>query len=240
MSKGTKLKVFKAVGAGFATPHNNPSMFVVSAIYSAIMSTFMFFTVAFYQPHEAPDYISSLTGLLSLGEYLLFALVVIITSIFAFAMLSKMAFDSLEGKPDLSEALALSVRKFVPLLAAYILYYLIMLFGLILLIIPGIFLSIKLYYFQYFILFDNKGVIESLRLSWQMVKGNWWRTALLLLIWGILGFVSAFVGNLPRTAEVIIYFVIYLLFSPWSTSSIVNAYTQLKVKAESPSEPIEA
>lgn len=240
MSTRTKLKVFRAVGAGFAIPHKNPSMFVVSAIYSAIMSTFMFFTVAFYQPQEAPDYISSLTGLLSLGEYLLFALVVIMASIFTFAILSKMAFDSLEVKPDVSEALALSVRKFVPLLAAHILYYLIIMFGFIFLLIPGIFLSVKLYYFQYFILFDNKGVIESLRLSWQMVKGNWWRTALLLVIWGILGSISALVGNMPRTTEVIIYFVVYLLFTPWSASSIVNAFTQLNVKTESTSEPIEA
>ena len=238
MSNGIKLKIFQAVGSGFSIPHKNPSMFIVSAIYSAIMSTFMFFTIAFYQPGEEPDYMSALTGILSSGEFLLFASIVGIASILFYSVLSKMAFDSIDAKPELSEAVALSVRKLIPLFIMYILYFLIVMFGYILLIIPGIFLSIKLFYSQYFILFENKGVIESFRSGWQIIKGNWWRTSALFLIWGIIGSVTAFVPYLPRTPETIIHFVLYLLMTPWSASSFVQAYTQLKGKTESPTMPV--
>lgn len=234
MLNGIKLKIFQAVGSGFSIPHKNPSMFLISSIYSAIMSTFMFFTIAFYQPGEEPELIASITGILTLGEYLFFTLIVGIASILTYSMLSKIAFDSIDGKPELSEAVALSVRKLIPLLVMYILYFLIVVFGSILLVIPGIFLSIKLFYSQYFILFENKGVIESLRSSWQIVKRNWWRTFALFLIWGIIGSVTTFVPYLPRTTETIIYFVLYLLMTPWSASSFVQAYTQLKDKTESP------
>lgn len=241
MSTRIKLKVFRAFGSGFTIPHKNPSMFAVSAIYSAILSTFMYFTAAFYQIGEEPDFIASVTGILSPGEYLFFALIVGIAAILTTAVLSKMAYDSLDGKPDLSEALALSVHKFLPLIAMYILFYLIVIFGTVLLIIPGIFLSLKLAYSQYFILLDNKGVIESLRLSWLIVKGNWWRTLALALIWGIIiAPISTFVINLPRTSETVIYFVLYLLITPWMTSSFVNAYAQLKVRIESPAEVVES
>lgn len=240
MSNRTKLRVFRAVASGFSIPHKNPSMFLVSAIYSAIMSAFMFFTIAFYQPGEEPELIASVTGILSLGEYLFFALVVGIASILLYSILSKIAFDSIVGKPELSEAVALSVRKFLPIFVMYILYVLIVVFGSILLIIPGIFLSIKLFYSQYFILFDNKGVIESLRSSWRMVKGNWRRTFALILIWGIMGAVTVFIPYLPRTSETIIYFVLYLLITPWSASSFVQAYMQLKENTESPTMNVES
>jgi len=228
MPNRIKLKVFQAVGSGFSIPHRNPSMFIVSAIYSTIISAFMFFTTAFYQPGEEPEYLYALTGILSLGEYLFFAVVIGIASILFYSVLSKMAFDSIEGKPELSEAVALSVRKLIPLIVMYILYVLIVVFGSILLIIPGIFLSIRLFYSQYFILFENKGVIESFRSSWQIIKGNWWRTLALLLIWGIISSITAFIPYLPRTAETIVYFVVYLLMIPWSASSSVQAYTQLR------------
>jgi len=240
MSNRIKLKIFQAVGSGFSISHKNPSMFIVSAIYSAILSTFMFFTIAFYQPGEEPDYMYALTGILSLGEYLLFASIIGIASILFYSVLSKMAFDSIDGKPELSEAVALSVNKLIPLFVMYILYFLIVMFGSILLIIPGIFLSIKLFYSQYFILFENKSVIESFRSSWQIIKGNWWRTFALILIWGIIHSVTSFVPYLPRTPETIIYFVIYLLMIPWSASSSVQAYIQLKGKTESPTMPVES
>jgi len=240
MSNGIKLKIFQAVSSGFSIPHKNPSMFIVSAIYSATISTFMFFTIAFYQPGEEPDYMYALTGILSLGEYLIFASIIGIASILFYSVLSKMAFDSIDGKPELSEAVALSVHKLIPLFVLYILYFLIIMFGSILLIIPGIFLSIKLFYSQYFILFENKGVIESFRSGWQIIKGNWWRTFALLLIWGIISSVTTFVPYLPRTPETIIYFVLYLLMTPWSASSSVQAYTQLKGNTESQTMPIES
>ncbi|MBT9175609.1 MAG: hypothetical protein DDT22_01293 [candidate division WS2 bacterium] len=241
MSNGIKLKVFQAVGSGCSIPYKNPSMFLVSAIYSAIVSTFVFFTSAFYQPGEEPEFLYSITGILSLGEFLFFLLVVGTASILFYSVLSKMAYDSLDGKPDFSEAISLSVRKFLPLFVVYILGLLIVVFGIILLVIPGIFLAVKLSYPTFFILFDNQGVMQSFRSGWQIIKGNWWRTFALLLIWGLIsgliGFVSVY---LPRTTETIIHFVLYLLITPWIISAFVQAYTQLKGKTESPTMPVES
>ncbi|MBT9151779.1 MAG: hypothetical protein DDT40_01975 [candidate division WS2 bacterium] len=229
MSKGNPLKIWKTVGLGFKIPHLNPSVFIPAALSSAVSSAFMFFTVAFYQPGEEPELIQTFTGILSTGEFTIFALLNLLITVFAGVVITKMAYDSSVGKPDMTEAISFSAKKFIPILATSILYGLIVSLGTVLLILPGIFLSIKLMLFMYFILFENKGILNSLSASWQLLKGNWWRVFALSFIWGTIMFVPAtFIVYLGRTTETIVYFVLYLLWQAWLYSSFVAAYQHLR------------
>ena len=58
-----------------------------------------------------------------------------------------------------------------------ILYGLAIVVGLILLVIPGIILSISLCLAFYLVALENKGAVDSLKSSHALVKGYWWRTA---------------------------------------------------------------
>jgi uncharacterized membrane protein len=46
-------------------------------------------------------------------------------------------------------------------------------FGFILLIIPGIILSIRLGFFDYLIVDKNSRIVESLKKSWEITKGQY-------------------------------------------------------------------
>jgi len=59
------------------------------------------------------------------------------------------------------------------------------------LIIPGIILSIRLSFFDYFIVDRNSKIIESLKKSWEITKGNTWNLFLLYLLLGLINFLGA-------------------------------------------------
>jgi len=54
--------------------------------------------------------------------------------------------------------------------------------GVLLFIVPGIFLSIAFAFYLPFILFENTSILESLKESWQLVWGYWWRVFALMAI----------------------------------------------------------
>ncbi len=64
-----------------------------------------------------------------------------------------------------------------------IVYSVIVGIGFLLLIIPGIILSIKLQFYTYFIVDKNAGPIEALQKSWEVTKGVKWN---LFLFWWLL------------------------------------------------------
>jgi hypothetical protein len=73
-------------------------------------------------------------------------------------------------------ALARAVRCLLSLIGAAILYFLAMAGGLILLIIPGIILSLSLSFGFFAIVLDGESALAGLKRSHRLVWGNWWRT----------------------------------------------------------------
>lgn len=62
---------------------------------------------------------------------------------------------------------------------ASILMGLAVLLGIVLLVIPGIFLAVRLSQFQFAIIDQKLGPIDGLRASWEITKGNFWNLFLL-------------------------------------------------------------
>lgn len=86
---------------------------------------------------------------------------------------------------------------FLNYLIASIISGIVIFFGLIFFIIPGIILAIKLFFFSYFIVDKKAGPLEALKKSWQMTKGKKWNLFLfffLLMLINILGFLCLIIG----------------------------------------------
>jgi len=74
------------------------------------------------------------------------------------------------------QSLARGVRCVLSLIGAAILYFLAMAGGLILLIIPGIILSLSLSFGFFAIVLEGESALGGLKRSHRLVWGNWWRT----------------------------------------------------------------
>jgi uncharacterized membrane protein len=106
-----------------------------------------------------------------------------------------------------------SLDKFVPLLILHLLISLLVVLGLMLLILPGIYLAISYLFAHFFVWFYDLEPSEALRMSRKTVSGNFGQILLLCLILGginLLGILAFGVGillTLPFS-----YCVIYATF----------------------------
>lgn len=111
-------------------------------------------------------------------------------------------------------------RLFFRYFFASILYFLIVVFGILLLIIPGIYLYIRLQFYDYFIVDKKSGIIESLKRSWAITQGNVWNLFLfdlLLVLINLLGALLLIVG----------------LFATVPTSMVARAFVYRKLLTQS-------
>lgn len=87
-------------------------------------------------------------------------------------------------------------KRFIPNFALVMLYLLIVVAGVLLFIIPGIFLLVSLIMSSLIFWLEDQSIINSLRGSFDLVKNNWWRSSLLLVVWILIALVFSFVNSL--------------------------------------------
>ena len=79
------------------------------------------------------------------------------------------------------------------LLGSGVLYFLIIILGVLLLILPGIFAAIALSLYSIVIIREKASAQESLRRSYELTKGKWWSTFGLIFV---IGFIAAIISML--------------------------------------------
>lgn len=110
-----------------------------------------------------------------------FLLLLVIDSLFNLGYL-KNIFQALDGEEPQFSAYGQESRKILKYIGASLLFTIISLIGLGLFIIPGIYLSIRLQFFQAYIVDEDCGVIESLKRSWELTRGHAWSLFVLFLV----------------------------------------------------------
>ena len=97
---------------------------------------------------------------------------------------SSVKMAAIAGGSDASfgTAVTRSLLRLPSLFVALVLYMIAITIGSILLLVPGLILSVSLLLFVGPCLFDNKGPIGCLLASHRLVWGDWWRTAAILVV----------------------------------------------------------
>jgi hypothetical protein len=117
-------------------------------------------------------------------------------------------------------ALFQGFKKFFPLFGAYILSVIAVFFGLLLLILPGVYVGARLALFPSFMMMENKGVLDSLKLSWEATDehgGTLFGLTLLFIL--IMLIPSSIFSSLlePGLTQIIILGIFeYAIVIPWS------------------------
>ncbi len=124
-------------------------------------------------------------------------------------------------KITILKSISLSFQKFWNLLWGNLIATIILVFGTIFLIIPGLYFFPKLYFMSTAIAIDNYNISQSIENSWNMTKGNFWliyRSFLLMILitlfpfifmifiseyFGILTYLTTFVAVLLGNAFII-------------------------------------
>ena len=140
----------------------------------------------------------------------------------------KNIFQALDGEEPQFSAYGQQSRKIITYLIANILFSIAVCIGTVLLIIPGIYLYLRLQFFTAFIVEENCGIIESLQKSWNMTQGQTLPLFLLLLTMigtAIVGCILFFVGLF--VAVPLIYMMQCYTFRKLNTISTEEEVQQL-------------
>lgn len=109
-----------------------------------------------------------------------------------------------DGKDARFSDIVAPIRKFFIFFIAKILYCLLVLLGLIVFIVPGIYVYLKYQYFAHAMVYKNMGIVESFKESARITQGELWHLAkyqLVILLLNISGFITiiGFLITLPMT-----------------------------------------
>ncbi|MGD9000478.1 MAG: hypothetical protein PVF75_08695 [Granulosicoccaceae bacterium] len=102
--------------------------------------------------------------------------------IFIVAMIHRMNSFTTGRLSSIGASLGIGVRKFLPMFVMSLLYGIAVAAGFILLIIPGIFLSVAFILAHIALVAEDRGPLNALGRSWELVKNNWWRTFIVISV----------------------------------------------------------
>lgn len=138
----------------------------------------------------APDGLERLAQFFSSASLWRSALAVSLLSLWPVCALVLCADASVRGvAPPAAGGLLAALRAYPRALLAGLLFAAVAMAGLTLLLIPGIYLAGALQLWMVALLLQRAGAWQSLRASWQLVRGRWWRsnTQVALILLGGLG-----------------------------------------------------
>ncbi|HEX6508152.1 MAG TPA: glycerophosphoryl diester phosphodiesterase membrane domain-containing protein [Chloroflexota bacterium] len=128
---------------------------------------------------------------------------------------------------------------FLVLVGASLLAGICVLVGLVLLVIPGIYIGVRLTLVAQAAVLERRGVTDSLARSWNLVEGNWWRVFGIVLVVSILVAVletlvsrivgvaaGDIVGNGLGTA------IVGIVFQPIQAIALTLLYFDLRIRKE--------
>lgn len=146
-----------------------------------------------------------------------------------------------QGTIDLSGAANQAIGQSGQLIIGHILYSLAVILGLICLIVPGIYLSVRWGFVMYAIVSQNCSAIEGFKYSSELIKGRWWAVfgsmllviALLFPVFFVTGIIGAIFASQPIVMAIISSIAI-LLVTPPLAMYYVKLYIRLQEIANLP------
>ncbi len=103
-------------------------------------------------------------------------------------------------RPQGWQAIQSGLDVFAPVFLAVLLAGAGIALGILLLIIPGIFVAVRWYFVPQSVVIDGARSAEALRGSWRLTKGYWFRTLGVILLANIAAFLPASIVALPLQA----------------------------------------
>jgi len=167
-------------------------------------------------------------GFLLLRSMFLYGLLMVLLGSGFYLGLDKIALMLCDGGKPLEKVL-FSCFNLVPrALMAFVLFFVMVSIGMILFVLPGIFILIRFSLFPYCIIDKNAGVIESLNMSYEITENNAWNWVCLCVLLSLISGIS----------KLLLSSFIYLTFNlffivPFSALVYARFYRTLAPKNDS-------
>jgi hypothetical protein len=183
-------------------------------------------------------------------RYLLVVLVTLLIDLVAYGAMWALAdFAAQRERMHSLRALGIGIRALPTMAASTILFIFSVTVGMLLLIVPGVIVSVSFFLYGPAIILERKGIIASLGESHRLVQGNWWHTAIIqtagfggvllfavLVLW-TLDVLLAIVGAASGTAlviELLAAAAVAVITTSFSIILMLEIYRDLKLRKQQP------
>ena len=223
---------------------------VVQRTFSAISQNWVVFLVSSILLIGVPNVISAVGQLQGAGESFgsLWVLPVVgglLAIVGSFVLQGTVVFVTINGlngrKVDLGQAFSAGLHTFLPLLGLAILMAIGLFIGFVLLVVPGIILSVMWIVAAPSIVAEKRGVMESFQRSRDLTRGHRWAIfflalmygiAAMIISWSILGVGMATAGSFTAGAtspiNVILTPLVNVVSAVISAAGIASIYYELR------------
>jgi membrane-anchored glycerophosphoryl diester phosphodiesterase (GDPDase) len=178
-----KIDIGQIIGDSFSTLVNNRTVLAI-AVIAAVLNAFFYFLI-----NPAAITVASA----SLVSILIIVIVWLLVDVF----LSGAAIAAVSSKVDLGAAFSKSASRYLALLGTSILTGIIVILGFIALIIPGIYLAIRLAVATPSVIIEGKAPVDAVKRSWAITKGNWWPIFGVIFVIGIVVEIVQLIFGIP-------------------------------------------
>src|SRR5262245_31268064 len=214
----------------------------------AILSSLASYPAAVYQFTRA-DTLEAAAVAPQDGIYWVLTIVGAIISTACLVAIFRSVDDVASNRAPTSNMLSFAIARAPMILLVLFMYGLACVVGTLLLIVPGILAMVSLLLAVPINLFEQRGPVASLGASHRLVWGNWWRTAAIFGIAGVivtvlyllLGTVAGVVGVMfagqftiiaMLLSTALVSLMIGVLATPFLTALTMNVYWDLKLRKE--------
>jgi hypothetical protein len=154
---------------------------------------------------------------------------IVVSSVYSFVtffLMTQYVYEARQGRPSWKGAFQALLPKLFFLFVTTLIFIIAIIVGTCFLIIPGIIVVVRLGAYDYAVMFDNAGIMDSFKKSWALTQGSFWRIFAVILILS-LPFIIA--GIIPKTNFFLALSMWMQTFSEvWWTVTMALVYFELK------------
>jgi hypothetical protein len=192
---------------------------------------------------------TGVSGLVGIAGLLLIAIGLVAAVVYA-ALIARIDAVARGAALSLPQSLLLGLHRMGPMILSGLVAGVVVVVGLFLVVIPGLIFIVWLIFAPFALVIERRGPIDSLSYSHAIVRGHWWRTAVLLTIIGIvlsviyalfgLGVsiavisdpVAAAAGKVPWYVTLVLGPALAALIGPLTYALMLAIYYDLRLRHE--------
>lgn len=134
--------------------------------------------------------------------------------------------------PNPGDALQHVLSRFGVLIVVALLSGIAVFIGLLLFIIPGIWIGVSLVPVLAIVMFEDSGVIDSMRRSFGLVSGNWWQVLLVVIVLALVNLVLSLFTALPGAIGFLVTVLVTAITLTIQAFAIYVTYDELRAADE--------
>lgn len=145
---------------------------------------------------------------------------------FLYFLATQYAYEAILGNPSWKAAFHFMGPKWPTLFMSVSGMLVVTMLGIYALVIPGIWIMVRLGVCDYAVMFDQKNVMDSYKESWRLTDGSFWRVFIILFVLYLPDFISE---ALPKTNQFLaVKFFLLLMSQAWTLTTMLRVYLKLK------------